>query len=330
VLLGGNIGHSLLFDHARWRADQWAVVEVSSFQAARLASGVRFAHAVLTPITVDHVVWHGGLAAYHSDKLRLIAGVAPAGSVIGHASCPVLRQGLASDRGRLLVGAGAAGLRVERAAIWLGDRRLLEADELRILGSFNLDNAALALGLACVLGLPTSAAIAALREFRGLPHRLRAIGRQAGISLFDNGVSTVAETSLKALEALAGRGPIRWVAGGRPKEPDLTAYVRDLAPRCTSIDTFGEVAARLTAEVRRAGGPRTRAHTTVEEALDRAFAAARSGDVLLFSPGFASQDQYPNFAERARAALAWWARKCRSNPAPGTSEREAGAGTNPA
>ena len=48
------------------------------------------------------------------------------------------------------------------------------------------------------------------------------------------------------------------------------------------------------------GGERWRAFSTLKEAVTAAFQGAAPGDLVLFSPAFASFDAYPNF--RARAA----------------------------
>jgi UDP-N-acetylmuramoylalanine--D-glutamate ligase len=69
ALLGGNIGHSLLSDEARWHAAAVAVLEISSFQLERVDPRRHaVAGAVLARVTVDHLDRHGTLAAYHRAK----------------------------------------------------------------------------------------------------------------------------------------------------------------------------------------------------------------------------------------------------------------------
>ena len=48
----------------------------------------------------------------------------------------------------------------------------------------------------------------------------------------------------------------------------------------------------------------TTAHAGLDDALEAALQAAQPGDALLFSPAFASFDQYPNFRARAEEFLA--------------------------
>ena len=64
---------------------------------------------------------------------------------------------------------------------------------------------------------------------------------------------------------------------------------------------------------------RSSVHRRLQQALDSAFAAARPGDAILFSPAFASFDQYPNFRARALEFHGWLAsRRARGTAASGT------------
>ena len=53
---------------------------------------------------------------------------------------------------------------------------------------------------------------------------------------------------------------------------------------------------------------RTTVHERLEDALDAAWRASDVGDTILFSPGFASFDQFPNFTLRA-ARFGRWVRE---------------------
>jgi UDP-N-acetylmuramoylalanine--D-glutamate ligase len=293
VLLGGNIGHSLLEDRSQWRRDQWAVVEVSSFQADRLSNQRGFFdHVVLTPITTDHLDWHGTIDAYRSAKLRLVDAVVDGGQVVGWPQCQVYRE-CVLPRLRPL-----AQPAIERGCF----------DSLQLLGGFNRQNAGLALTAAELAGVDTWSAIDAIKGVEGLPHRLCELGHHGGIAFIDNGASTVAETSLTALRELDGRGPVRWVCGGRAKTADIDAYGNELAQLAASVHPFGEVADNLSSMLQKQGKA-TRAHSTLGEALDAAWQSAGPGDIVLFSPGFVSYDAYPNYAARAGEAVAWWRRR---------------------
>ncbi|MCA8972562.1 MAG: UDP-N-acetylmuramoyl-L-alanine--D-glutamate ligase [Planctomycetes bacterium] len=302
TLEGGNLGGSL-FDHrARWRADQDCVLEVSSFQASRLRLDARpFSGLVIPYLGTDHIDWHGDRGAYHAAKLRLLGGLKEGAPALLGGRGPS-REGAIDDRLHLLSPTDEP-ISTPAGLEWRGVPVLTRRD-IVAQGDFQLDNARLALALVERYGLDVRRAAKGLRGFAGLPHRLVRVGKRSGVTFFDNGVSTGPESSLSALRTLRDQGPTRWIGGGRSKDGDLTPY-DEIASFARSVHLFGEVAPALSERLRAHGIDVTR-HTTCREALEDAWNRCEHGDQLVFSPGFASFDQYPNFEARARVALAWW------------------------
>lgn len=191
----------------------------------------------------------------------------------------------------------------------------MQAGAFPLPGYFNRENLLLALAS---LDLDTlleaeelRIALRGMQAFRGLPHRLAPAGNRKGVQLIDNGVSTILETTRLALDVLAAElapgARIHLVLGGKPKEPSLDSALQALPGPAASLHLFGQVGPRLAALLRDKELATPTLSDRPTEALACAFATARPGDIVLFSPGFASQDQYPNFRARAEEALAWWA-----------------------
>ncbi|MCB9877584.1 MAG: UDP-N-acetylmuramoyl-L-alanine--D-glutamate ligase [Planctomycetes bacterium] len=307
ALLGGNIGHSLLADEALWRRAQWAVLELSSFQLERLGPARRLHGAVFTRVATDHLDRHGTLAAYHAAKGRL-AAAADAFVVCG-ADDPVAAGYATSAQQRGWYTAGPPGpVGAGTDGGWLCVRpdrdpaeRLVHQDALRLLGDFQRENV-LAAGLAARLcGAAPHAIGFAMATAAPLPFRLQLVHVREGVRIYDNGVSTEVDSTRRALatlQALGGR--VHWVGGGKSKDGDHAAVARAIAPLAGSAQVFGAAAAPFAAAVAQEQLPLpTAAHATLRQALDAALAAARPGDAVLFSPAFASFDQYPNFRARA-------------------------------
>ncbi len=323
VLLGGNIGKSLCLDETHWRADQDAILEISSFQAARLETR-RIDTLSFTPILRDHVAWHGSLERYQSDKLRLIGACRAEARIYGFARCPVLTRATQRfpERAIILLG-GPAERRPghlpngtpyldERQDLIHSGHKLLAADAFALPGHFNRENLLLALAS---LELDLDSARTALRgmqAFRGLPHRLAPAGMRHGVRLIDNGVSTVLDTTCLALDVLAADlAPgtrLHLVLGGKPKEPSLDEALERLPGPAASLHLFGQVGPRLASLLLDHGLATPTLSDRPTQALACALSTARPGDTILFSPGLASQDQFPNFRVRAEEALAWWNR----------------------
>ncbi|MCU0865592.1 MAG: UDP-N-acetylmuramoyl-L-alanine--D-glutamate ligase [Planctomycetes bacterium] len=302
ALLGGNIGHSLLADVAQWRADQIAVLEISSFQLERLGPDRSVHGAVFTRIGKDHIDRHGSLQAYQQAKARLAA--VARGFVVHAAEDPVASDYPSPAALRLRYTATAApaphsggvidgylALRTDRGPA----EPLVHQDALRLLGAFQVENA-LAAGLAARLcgGTPHGIGLA-LASAMPLPFRLQLVANHGGVSIYDNGVSTEIESTRSALASLRGR--VHWLGGGKSKDGDYATVAAAVRERVASAHLFGAAAAPLAQAL--AGAVPTTVATTLREALRHALAAAAPGDAILWSPAFASFDQYPNFRARA-------------------------------
>ncbi len=305
VLHGGNLGHSLLADEAQWTAAHTAVVEISSFQLERLEPSRRVAGAVLTRITADHLDRHGTVAAYRAAKA--VAAAAARDFVVHGADDEVAGAFPTPARQRATFTRGApAAAQVGMQDGWVVSRLrdpgpVLHGDAVRLLGAFHLDNVMAAFAAAALLGATRGSAAVGLCEQRPLPFRLQCVLQRGGVRVFDNGVSTEVQSTLSALQTL--RGSIRWVGGGKSKDGDYAAVADAVAPWVRSAHLFGSAAEPL------AGLLRDRCEVTVHDPLEAALAAAwrraADGDALLFSPAFASFDQYHNFRARAEAFHRW-------------------------
>ena len=322
ALLGGNIGHSLLADEADWRREQIAVLELSSFQLERLAPHRRLAGAVFTRIGSDHLDRHGDLATYRAAKARLAA--AASDFVVSAADDPVANA-FSSDAerrgyfGRDLPAPGGAGehhgmllVRPDEAPA----RPLAHRDALRLLGDFQVENVLAASLAAAWLGADAADIGFAVATAPPLPFRLQLLATVGGVRVYDNGVSTEVESTRHALRTLARGGRrVHWLGGGKSKDGDHGKVARAIAEHAASAHVFGAAAEPFAAA---STIPDTTAHTDLAAALASALRAARPGDALLFSPAYASFDQYPNFRARALAfhALLRAHRQGTANSAP--------------
>ncbi|MCA8976989.1 MAG: UDP-N-acetylmuramoyl-L-alanine--D-glutamate ligase [Planctomycetes bacterium] len=309
VLLGGNIGHSLLAEEAHWRSPQIAVVEMSSFQLERLAATATVHGAVFARVLEDHLDRHGTLASYRAAKGRLAAAArdfvihcaedevaaaypTPAARRLRYALCEPApaSAGLSSGFIATRVGATAAEVIVHR-------------DALHLIGDFQVENVLAASLAARCLGAAAGDIGFAMATAPPLPFRLQHIATIDGVRFYDNGVSTEAASTVSALRALRrGHGRVHWVGGGKSKTGDHARLATEVSPWLDSAHLFGASGAPLAACLTAIGAT---THERLPEALASALAAAHPGDSVLFSPAHASFDQYPNFRARALEFHEW-------------------------
>ncbi len=299
-LLGGNLGRSLLADAARWNQDTLAVIEISSFQLDRIDPARHsVVGTVFTRVTQDHLDRHGTLPAYQAAKGR--AAEAATEWIVHARDDGVAASFRTAAPRRVTYGLsdptdGHVGTR--SGSLWscLSDAGpILPIEDLPLIGTFQQENALAAFAAARLLGADHRRAAMAIARQESLPHRLQRLEPIAGVQIFDNGVSTEWRSTLSAMQSLDG--PIRWIGGGKSKGGDLAAIADALADHLHSAHLFGASAGPL-GHILQSRLPTT-IHEHLHDAVSTAWEASRADDQLLFSPAFASYDQYPNFAARA-------------------------------
>ena len=263
VFVAGNVGRPLSAVEASDEA--WIVAELSSFQLEDVHE-LALEVAVLLNLEPDHLDRHGRFERYRAAKLRIF------------------------ERARHKVVPRGMGLEgIEFSA----DDALPAAPQLP--GRHNRANAAAATAAARAVGIPDDAIAAALREFRGVPHRLELVREREGVRWVNDSIATNTLAARAGVEAFDA--PVRLILGGRAKGEDYNAFARTLAGRVAAVYLVGEASDELAEALAGAGRSFERAGT-IERAVDLAAGAARPGDVVLLSPACASYDQFANFERR--------------------------------
>lgn len=317
TLLGGNIGHSLLEDHAIWSANQVAVLELSSFQLERVdPARHQVAGTVLTRVTSDHLDRHGDLQTYQAAKAQAAAMARDflvrnandhVAAGFDHQARETLLHGPHnSDQPNTLAASTRDGSVWSHLSTDSGPVIRIRAMELP--GEFQTENIMAAFLAATRLSQdlagkpPCRHTIAmALANTQPLANRLQLSAGIGGRRIFGNAVSTQIDSTLSAIDSLPGR--VHWVGGGKSKDNQYQQAGSQLSRRVASAHLFGAVAAPL-AQVM-SEQVMTSVHEHLEQALDAAWDASKDGDSILFSPAFASFDQFPNFATRALRFDSW-------------------------
>jgi UDP-N-acetylmuramoylalanine--D-glutamate ligase len=299
--VGGNIGTPLLDYFADPHQYRSVVLELSSFQLD-LAGAFRPDIGLLLNISPDHIDRHGSLEAYTAAKMRLFAAQQPGDVAILGADDPVVDAAV--------INPGVRAVRFGRAAsceaciqdgkvhLRLGgmEEAVYDLAGTRMHSSVNQLNAAAAILAASLHGCDQAAIEQGLREYQPPAHRMAEVAVIDGVRFIDDSKAT----NIGALQAaLAGCAePVILIAGGRDKGGDYTLLREVVARRVKRIVLIGEAAGLM----RQALAPvvECEAAATMEEAVQKAMAAAVGGDLVLLAPGCASFDMFSGYAERGR------------------------------
>lgn len=285
VHVGGNIGRSLLPELERIEKSDLVVLELSSFMLEHLGVMRWSPHvAVVTMVAADHLDWHGSRDAYVSAKSNIVRFQRPDDITVLNAE----------DPGSLAFAAETPG-RVVRFGVT--DRKPFE---LIVPGRHNQSNAQAAWAAASQLGISREDAEAALREFRGLPHRLQLVHESNGVRYFNDSIATIPEAAVAALESFPPHRVVQ-IVGGYDKGLPMNAMCATLIDRAKAVLCIGATGKKLVELMSPGAGQNAAAVYDCGDlptAMKLARQVAAPGDVVLLSTGCASYDQFVNFEER--------------------------------
>jgi UDP-N-acetylmuramoylalanine--D-glutamate ligase len=303
TIVAGNIGLPVLdaLDSPQAARAELYVIELSSYQLETTSSLALDAAAMLN-LTQDHLDRYDSLEDYARAKERIFR----------HASKRVVsrddpRSRAMGDAGAFSFGLGVPvndsqwGLDASRAQMRRGGANLIALDDMAMKGLHNAANAMAAHALLCAIDAPAAPLAQALREFKGLPHRVQLVAQANGIGFFDDSKGTNVGATVAALEGF--RTPVVLIAGGDGKGQDFAPLAPAVKARARAAVLIGRDGARIAAALAACGVPLARA-SSMEEAVESAFAFASPGDSVLLSPACASFDMFRDYRHRGETFAA--------------------------
>jgi len=264
--------------------------------------GLRIAAAGCTNITRDHLDYHPTFETYFTAKLRLFEDLlAPSGTAVidvDHEHAEAVTAAAKARGLRIMsVGRKGTGIRLVESAIDGFSQQLrLEHDRKRyqislpLVGEFQIENALVAAGLAIATGGEAGKVFAAFERLQGAKGRLERVGTSRGAPIFVD-YAHKPDALAKALDALrpyvSGKLAVVFGAGGdrdRGKRPLMGAVASQKADRIivTDDNPRGEDATAIRAAIIAAARGAAEIGDR-REAIRRAIAELRSGDVLLIA-----------------------------------------------
>jgi UDP-N-acetylmuramoylalanine--D-glutamate ligase len=184
---------------------------------------------------------------------------------------------------------------------------LILREKILLRGDQNVLNVLAAFAIGQASGFPLDAMLAAVEDFRGVPHRLELVRELRGVRWYNDSTATAPERSMAAIHAF--EEPIVLLLGGRDKNLPWEELMQLVSQRVEHVVLFGEAAEKIQKTAERLGLRGN--HVSIaranhlHEAVLQAAELAKPGDVVLLSPGGTSFDEFKDFAERGERFREW-------------------------
>ena len=266
-------------------------VEVSSFQLETINS-FRPSVGLWLNFAPDHLDRYPSVAEYRAAKLRLFDYQTSDDVAIVNAveDLPPLK----ARKITFSAYSNRADFRLSEGAIVFENKPVLRLSQTKLRGSHNIENLMATLAAGHARGLAFEKMIPSLSAYEPRPHRCEFVRNIGGVDYINDSKATNLDAVEKAL--LAQTKPVVLIAGGKDKGFNFEP-LRDLVKEKVRFSILiGEMAERIARDWKDI--VKTELATSLADAVARAHAAAKEGEVVLFSPGTSSFDMFKSYADR--------------------------------
>ena len=296
----GNIGIPTTQIAQQATADDVMVTELSSFQLM----GIKTLHphiAVLTNIYEAHTDWHGSHANYVNAKMRILMNQTADDYFVVNWDNEEARQFSKHTQATVVPFSREdqteAGAYEKDGVLYFKGEKIIDADQIGVPGSHNVENALAAIAAAKLMGQSAENIKEVLQQFTGVRHRMQYVTTFNERKFYNDSKATDIEATQKALDGF--NQPVVLLAGGLDrgfnKFDRLVPYFKK---HVRALVVFGETADLMADAGKQAGIKEIVKTENAVTAVPEAYRLSKPGDVILLSPACASWDQWPTFEVR--------------------------------
>ncbi len=281
VFLGGNIrGTATLPLIKKVKKGDIVVLELDSWQLQGFGDSKVSPHiSVFTNLMEDHLNYYkGSIEKYLDDKVQIFLNQKQndyliCGEVVAH----IITAKYHDKLNNLLLTASGKEIPPD----W----------KLPLIGEHNKENIALALKVARIMKIPDVITKKAVLSFKSIEGRLQKIKVYKGITIWNDNNSTTPDATIAALNSLPQDKKIILIAGGADKNINTSKLVEEIKKTCKKVILLpGTGTDKFSVE-----GVYVK---NLKDAVKQALKFSEKGDVILFSPAFASFGLFKNEYDR--------------------------------
>ncbi len=320
VYVGGNIGKPLLPEVAQMTEDDFAVLELSSFQLQAMSASP--AVACVTNVTPNHLNWHVDMQEYIDAKKTIYRHQSKFDRLVLNYENDITREMAKDAEGHITFFSSRQILQPEGvdAVIYEQDGeiclscdrgeepfRILRTADIRIPGRHNVENYMTAIGaVRGYVDVDTIQTVA--RTFGGVAHREEFVCERDGVKYYNSSIDSSPTRTIAALNAFAQKLII--ILGGYDKHIPFEPLCAPLAAHAKAVILTGAAGEKIRSTLT-ADATFMAAHIPMisepdfYRAIDAARSQAQAGDIVMLSPACASFDAFPNFEVRGNAFKAY-------------------------
>ena len=305
--LGGNIGKPIFTKINQMKPEDIVILELSSFQLMGMTVSPNI--AVVTNIFPDHLNVHKSYEEYQDAKKSIFRNQTEEGIVILNKDNEITEKFADEVKGKTIFFSSTKKLKngyvYDREDGFIKKctdgkcEKILNKNDIKLRGIHNYENICSALAATETVA-SKEAQIEAVKNFKGVEHRLEFVREIDGVKYYNDSIGTSPASTIAGLNAFDEN--IILLAGGSDKGLDYKEIGEVIAKKVGTLILTGPTAQKIEEATKQALSEEKSIkiiHTNnLEESVKVAKEKARSGDIVLLSPASASFDAFKNFEER--------------------------------
>lgn len=308
VHVGGNIGHPLLCEADGMQQNDFAVLELSSFQLMTMTHSPHI--AVVTNLAPNHLDMHRDMAEYVAAKENIFRHQTAGDIAVFNLDNDITREQSSRAVGEVRYFSRKAepvdGVFLRGNAILCRknnqERQIMTTEDIRLPGVHNIENYMAA--IAAVDGLVPDEVIREFaRNFGGVEHRIELVRTYHGARFYNDSIASSPSRTIAGLRSFKEK--VILIAGGYDKHIPFDVLGPEIVEHVKALVLCGATAGKIRQAVEQAAGyapgkPEILEAAPFQNAVEAARDLAEEGDVVTLSPACAAFDQFKNFAERGK------------------------------
>ena len=305
--LGGNIGKPIFTKINQMKPEDIVILELSSFQLMGMTVSPNI--AVVTNIFPDHLNVHKSYEEYQDAKKSIYRNQTEEGIVILNKDNEITEKFADEVKGKTIFFSSTKKLKngyvYDREDGFIKKctdgkcEKILNKNDIKLKGVHNYENICSALAATETVA-SKEAQIEAVKNFKGVEHRLEFVREIDGVKYYNDSIGTSPASTIAGLNAFDEN--IILLAGGSDKGLDYKEIGEVIAKKVGTLILTGPTAQKIEEATKKALSEEKSIeiiHTNnLEESVKVAKEKARNGDIVLLSPASASFDAFKNFEER--------------------------------
>ncbi len=297
--LVGNIGVPITSVLDEVDKETVFITEVSSFQLESVSTFTPHI-ACVTNVSPDHLERHYSFENYVFLKKRILSNLKESEYAVLNFDDEIVKgfaEGLRAKTIFVSIKEKVDGSYEEDGKLYYNGEYVIDRDEIPLKGDHNVYNALYAIAVCKLLKVPTNLINFALKEFKGVKHRIELIKEVSGVKYFNDSKSTNTASAITAIDSMDR--PTVLILGGSEKGENyekLFEKIKSSNVKHTVIT--GASRFNMLSAAGKIGYVNFTVTPDFSSAVQIASLLASEGESVLLSPACASFDAFSGYEER--------------------------------